>query len=61
MLYPTFAADHHVIELHAVRAFEVFWGLRCLFKQLRTHVREREIVVTTHRDGVVALRNRIAL
>src|SRR6266850_4133478 len=56
-----FAPDHHVIELHAMRTFEVLRGFFGLFEPLGPHGRTREIIVACRGDNILALRDHVAV
>src|SRR5579863_2842873 len=51
------AVDDHVIELHAVRAFEIGRGLLGLLKPVHAHRHAREILISANLDDIVALGN----
>src|SRR5215471_20964535 len=55
------AVDHHVVELDAVRAFQVLCGLRNLLEPLHPYRRRRKIEVAAVFDDVVALGDQLAV
>src|SRR5262249_39373196 len=57
----TLGPDHDVVELYAVRAFEVLGCLRGFLQELGMHGRNREIVVSDSRDNIATLRDQLAL
>jgi hypothetical protein len=55
------AVDHDVVELHAMRAFEIVVGLRGLLQPFHANRGWREVVVAAGLDDVVAGRDLVAV
>src|SRR6266550_8594881 len=55
------AVDHHVVELHAVRTFEIARRLRRLVEPFQAHRGRREILIPAVLDDVIALGDYLTL